>query len=154
MSKKKKPDPFVDSQNHWLNGLKLAPWTPYRSIAAQNLGMLHPHIGKEGYDQFLRTGSYPGELKDVIIAIWLCTLPEESEKDEWSVERADAMPLEAYKAAKLWAVAQKMYRAALPNFKTAKKTFIDIMNEVDEAMMEPDFSGTDAEEVDEEPGNE
>lgn len=131
MKKKSKPDSFVSSDKHVLDGIKLFPWTPNRVIAAQALGMLYPEIGKEGWDQYRRTKKYPGCLKDVIICLWLCSIPEDE------VDEADAAPQEAYRRARKWAAGLGLHNVQSNAFWQAYAKFADIVTEVDNSFTTP-----------------
>lgn len=145
-AKKDKPrDGFTESDKHVLNGVKLYPWTPARVIAAQAMGMLYPDIGKEGWDQYRRTKLYSGAVRDVIIALWLCTI------DENAVDEADAAPQDAYKRARAWAAGLRIHDTKNDEFWQAYAKFSEIMTEVDKAVAIPEPK--EGEEPDE-PGNE
>lgn len=132
-AKKSKPrDGFTESDKHVLNGVKLYPWTPARSIAAQGCGMLYPEIGKDGWDQYRRTKLYPGAVKDTIIALYLCTL------DEDAVDQADAAPIEAYRQARKWAAGLRIHDTKNDEFWQAYAKFSEIMTEVTKAIKVPD----------------
>lgn len=147
---KKKPaktrDSFTESDKHVLNGIKLYPWTPARSIAAQACGMLYPEIGKDGWDQYKRTKLYPGAVKDVIICLYLMTL------DEDAVDMADAAPVEAYRQARTWAAGLRIHSTKNDEFWQAYAKFSEVMVEVDKAITTP--TKTDGEEPDDEEGKE
>lgn len=144
MKSKPRKDSFVSSDKHVLNGIKLYPWTPARVIAAQAMGILYPRIGKDGWDQYKRTKTYPGCVKDVIIALWLLTQTPEQ------VDDADRAPVEAYGTARSWATALGVHRIDSDAFWQAYAKFSDIMTEVDESITKPKIE--DGEEPDE--GNE
>lgn len=136
--KKKKPkkhDAFTDSDKHVLRGIKLYPWTAARSICAQSMGMLYPDIGKEGWDQYRRTKLYPGAVKDVCIALWLCT------QDEDAVDMADAAPVEAYRQARKWAAGLRIHDTKNDEFWQAYAKFSEIMTEVDRSVTTPKVEG-------------
>jgi len=129
--RKKEPDSFVSSDKHTLNGKKLQPWTPSRYIAAQAMGMLYPRIGEKGHDQFKRTQVYPGAVKDVIIALWLCSVTEDE------VDDADASPEAAYRKARAWAIGLGLHKIEGDAFWNAYGQFADIFNEVDQSRTTP-----------------
>lgn len=129
--KKKKPDAFVSSDKHVLDGTKLYPWTPSRIIAGQAMGLLYPEIGKEGWDQYRRTKTYPGALRDTIICLWLCSRTEEQ------VDDADCAPVEAYRQARSWAAGLGIAKLGSDAFWQAYGKFASIMGEVDESITVP-----------------
>lgn len=137
--KSKERDAFTESDKHVLNGLKLQPWTPSRVIAAQAMGCLYPRIGKEGWDQYKRTKTYPGCLKDVVIVLWLCL------QDWQRVDDADAAPVEAYSEARKWAASLGIHRIDSDEFWQAYGKFAEIMSEVDKSFTVP--AQTDNEET-------
>lgn len=129
--KTKRRDGFTESDKHVLNGIKLYPWTPARSIAAQSCGMLYPEIGKAGWEQYRRTKLYPGAVKDTIIALYLCTL------DEDAVDQADSAPVEAYRQARQWAAKLRIHDIKNDEFWQAYAKFSEIMTEVDKSITTP-----------------
>lgn len=145
---KPKPAPaekaFTKSDKHILDDLLLKPWTAARSIAANSLGMLYPHIGTEGWDQFKRTKIYPGCMKDIAICLYLCTL------DDDAVDEADAAPKDAYKAARKWATEKGITKADSIEFWVAYGKFGEIMRQVNESVTMP--AGAE-QEADDDPGN-
>jgi hypothetical protein len=146
-AKKVRPlNPFIDSDKHVLNGLKLQPWTPSRIIAANSMGMLWPRIGKEGWDQYSRTKTYPGVLRDIIVGLWLCL------QDWQRVDEADAAPVEAYSEARKWAAELGIHRIDSDEFWQAYGKFVEIMSEVDKSFTKPAPAKGSEEEADE--GNE
>lgn len=129
--KVKQSDPFVESDKHVLDGLKLFPWTPSRVIAGQGMGLLYPEIGKEGWDQYQRTKIYPGALRDVIICLWLCTRTEDQ------VDQADSAPVDAYRQARTWAASLGIHKISSNSFWQAYLKFSTIMTEVDSSITAP-----------------
>ena len=87
---------FVESAGHKLNGLTLQPFTPARLVASQAMGLKYPFIGKEGMAQIEKTGLYAGELRDLLIVLWLCS------QDEGTVLESQLDPSSAYLAAQTW----------------------------------------------------
>jgi hypothetical protein len=163
MSKKKPKQAKIDkaflgSDKHTLSDLRLEPWTPDRYLAAQSMGMLHPRVGKEGWDQFDRTKMYPGCVKDVVIAIWLCSIPDSPNLNEgtfqWSVVDADARPVEAYSVAKKWAIKRGILKPDSLEWWQAYGAFSDMVREAAEAMTKPkDSPGAGTEDDDDSGGN-
>ncbi len=133
---------FERSDKHVLGDLKLKPWTPSRVIAGQNMGLLYPRIGKEGFDQFQRTKMYPGCLKDTIIVLWLCTLNDEA------VEDADRSPQDAYRQSQIWASGRGIHKIDSDEFWAAYNLFSGIMNEVDHSATKPAETGEEEDEDD------
>ena len=134
MKKPKQPPAekaFERSDKHVLGDLKLKPWTPSRVIAAQNMGMLYPRIGKEGWDQFQRTKMYPGALKDTIIVLWLCALNDDE------VDDADRAPQEAYKTAQKWSAGLGIHKINSDAFWAAYGKFTEIMMEINNSATKP-----------------
>lgn len=72
---KQKSDAFTDSERHSLNGLKLEPWTEARRVASQTLGLIYPDLSPADWASVKRGGSYPGAMRDVMLTLWLCTIP-------------------------------------------------------------------------------
>lgn len=126
---KKKPDAFTDK--HVLNGTTLRAWTPARVIAGQSMGMLYPEIGKKGYDQYRRTKTYAGIVKDVAICLWLCSVDEER------VDEADGSPGEAYAEARAWAAKLEIHKMSSEKWDQAFAKFAGIVSEVDQSLTIP-----------------
>lgn len=129
--KTRTPDPFIDSDKHVLKGLKLQPWTPSRIIAANSMGLRYPKIGQEGRDQYSKTKTYPGCLRDIIVCLWLCL------QDWQRVDQADAAPVEAYNEARTWAASLGIHRIDSTEFWQAYNKFAEIMSEVDKSFTQP-----------------
>jgi hypothetical protein len=119
----------VESGAHLFRKEKLQPYTPSRIVAAQAMGLLYPHIGKEGLAKLNRTGIYPGELRDMIIVLWLCR----QEKDE-KVQDALLDPGAAYGAAEKWAGKAGLCDMTSAVFLEALPVFQTIMNEIGESQ--------------------
>lgn len=143
---------FVKSDKHVLGDLNLKPWTPERIIAAQNMGMLYPSIGDEGWDQFHRTGLYPGCIKDIIICLWLCTIPEvgsiEPSDVPLSVVDADRSPVKAYHEAKKWGIAKGIAKPNSDEFWSAYNMFAEIIKDVTDSETQPTNENTDPDDAD------
>lgn len=143
MSKKKK-DGFTDSERRSLDGLKLEPWTPDRSIAAQALGMIYPALGDEGWASVKRSGIYPGAVRDVALALWLCSLTPEQVLDA-----EIAGPLEAKKSSTVFAGKYGIADAKKQSFWDALSLFMDMQREINESVtvpektVDPEESGND-----------
>jgi hypothetical protein len=138
MKKKKKParkavkgaeKAFVESGAHLLLGEKLAPYTPSRIVAAQAMGLLYPQIGKEGMAQLKKTGIYPGELRDLIIVLWLCRLQKAAEVQDALID-----PDVSYALAEKWAGKAGLCDMTSKPFLEALAVFQTIMNEIGESQ--------------------
>lgn len=129
---------FLDARTGFeLFGQPLKPYTPSRKVAAQSMGMLYPFVGEEGQEQMARTGVYPGQLKDVIILLWLCSLqdPLELTADDiragkWTPTRANQAPAKAYKAAEDWAASKQITDTLTPTSREAFQVFMAIVSGV------------------------
>lgn len=119
---------FLGSGAHLLGSEKLQPYSPSRIVAAQAMGLLYPQVGKEGMAQLKKTGIYPGELRDMIIVLWLCR----QEKDE-HVSDALADPGAAYAAAEKWAGEAGLCDMTSDVFNEALFVFQSIMNAIGES---------------------
>lgn len=133
---------FTRSDKHVLGDLHLKPWTPSRVIAAQNMGLLYPRVGKEGWDQFRRTQMYPGCLKDTIIALYLCTLNDDQ------VDDADRAPQDAYRNAQKWAAGLGIHKINSDPFWAAYTKFTEIMKEPEQSATKPKTDDDEDEEDD------
>jgi hypothetical protein len=137
MSAKPKPksDAFVKSERHTLNGIKLEPWTADRSIAAQSLGMIFPALGTEGWASVKRSGIYPGAVRDVALALWLCSLtPEQVLEAECAGEK------EAKKRSTEWAGRQGIHDTNKQAFWDALGLFMEMQREVNDSVTVPEKS--------------
>ncbi len=131
---------FTKSDRHTLDDIKLQPWTPERYLAGQSMGMIHPRVGDEGWDQFDRTKMYPGCVKDTVIVIWLCSIPDSpngSSDFQWNVEDADARPVEAYRVAKKWAKSRGILNADSVEWWHAYGKFAEVVKEASDSMTQP-----------------
>lgn len=126
---------YIESGAHLLGSEKLQPYTPSRIVAAQAMGLKYPNIGKEGVAQLKKTGLYPGELRDVIIVLYLCRLTEDAD-----VLDAQLDPVAAYAEAEKWA-GEKRLTAMGQNFRDAVLLFEKILNEIDESTTVPTAAG-------------
>ena len=137
----KKPDTFVSSERHVLNGLKLEPWTADRSIAAQSLGMIYPALGDEGWASVKRSGVYPGAVRDVCLALWLCTL-----KSDEVLEAEVAGEKEAKKRSTEWASKLGIHDTKKQAFWNAMTLFMEMQREVNKSVTVPNKGREDDEE--------
>lgn len=129
---KKKPDPFVSSERHALNGLKLEPWTPDRAIAAQSLGMVYPALGDEGWTAVKRSGIYPGAVRDVALALWLCSLTPDQVLDAEMRGGKDAK-----QRSSAWAGEHGIHDTNKQAFWDALNLFMDMQKEVNDSVTVP-----------------
>jgi hypothetical protein len=66
---------FTDSAAIKFAGVEMHPWTTARHSAALILGCeIMANVGA-AVNQLLTKGHYPNMLKDVVIAMWVCSLP-------------------------------------------------------------------------------
>lgn len=131
---------FTSSENHKLGDMNLQPWTPQRIVAAQSIGMIYPFIGSDGLEQFKKSGTYPGLLKDAIIALWLCTINHED------VDAAEGSPREAYRQAVAWAADKNIPNMESKEFNEAHNIFIKMMNQVRDSQTKPEETSNNSEE--------
>jgi hypothetical protein len=142
---------FLDGDGHLFMGERLQPYTPSRIVAAQAMGLLYPKIGNDGLAQLKKTGLYPGELKDIIIVLWLCRL-----KAKEQVIEARLDPIAAYEDAEKWAGKIGLCDMTSDAFAYGLLVFQNIMNEigaskttpVTNARSRPGGAGDDEEEPD------
>lgn len=143
---------FIESDGHLFLGERLQPYTASRIVAAQAMGLIYPKIGNDGLAQLKKTGLYPGELKDMIIVLWLCRLKE---KEEVSAALMD--PIAAYDAAEKWAGEIGLCDMTSDVFAYGLLVFQNIMNEIGESRTTPIASsrrgGSGDEDDDEEADN-
>lgn len=139
--KKKAKDNFADSERHSIDGLKLEPWTPDRSIAAQSLGMIYPALGEEGWASVKRSGIYPGAVRDVALALWLCSL-----NPVQVLDAEIAGPVEAKKKSTVFAGKHGIADAKKQSFWDALTLFMDMQREVNESVTVPEKADSNPEE--------
>lgn len=116
-----------------LFGNPLAKYSLSRKAAADSMGLRYGYVPED--DPMIGTGKYSGALRDTIIALWLCSIPNASEQTaeqirakEWSVQRADRKPEDAYQAAQEWAEANGIDDTAGERFIEAYGVFLSIMS--------------------------
>lgn len=136
MKKPKKKDGFTSSERHALNGLKLEPWTPDRSICAQAVGLVYPALSKEDWASFKRGGAYPGAARDVALTLFICTL-----KPDEVLELEAQGPVEAKKRSTEWAAKLGIHDLSKQPFWDALGKCLEIWNEVNESVTVPKKSG-------------
>lgn len=122
---------FTGSESHIFDGVKLHPFTPQRAVASQTMGRVYPFIGKDGLEQFNRTGLYPGMVKDIVIVLWLCSVNHEE------VDMAEGAPREAYQKALTWAAEKNIHNVESDEHKKAVEMFFEILNEVKNSQTKP-----------------
>lgn len=145
MKKKSKPDAFIASERKAINGIKLAPWTADRSIAAQSLGIIYPALGSEGWASVKRSGIYPGAVRDVALALWLCSLnPEQVLEAECAGEK------DAKKRSTEWAAKHGIHDTSKQPFWDALGLFMEMQNEINQSVTVPENS----QPTDDDEGNE
>lgn len=130
--KKKAKDAFLGSERHALEGVKLEPWTPDRSIAAQSLGLRYPNLGEEGWTEVKRAGTYPGVVRDVCLALWLCTL-----KPEQVLEAETRGEQEAKKKSTEWAAKLGIHDTKKQAFWDGLNKCMEMWNEVNQSVTVP-----------------
>lgn len=128
----KKKDAFVSSERHVLNGLKLEPWTPDRSICAQSLGLIYPDLGKKDWASVKRGGAYPGVVRDVALTLYICTLNPDQVLDLEAGGEKEAKRLSGE-----WAGKQGIHNTAKQPFWDAFSKCMELWNEVNEAVTVP-----------------
>ena len=110
MNEEPEEDTLQAARNGYeLFGEPLRDYSYSRRSAAQTMGLLFPNIGEAGAAQYERSGTYPGMLNDVLIVLWLCTLPDHAEltreqiATEWTPRKANKRVEDALETAIEWA---------------------------------------------------
>lgn len=142
--KKPKPDPFISSERHAIDVIKLDPWTPDRLIAFQSLGGIYPNISDEGWAALRRRSIYPGAVRDVLLALHLCSISPEK-----VLELETKGESEAKKESMAWGVKLGIHDTNKAPFWTAFDKFMQIQLEANQAITVPEKS----EPNDDESGN-
>lgn len=121
---------------HILFGEILRAWSASREVAGRAMGLKYPFIGEDGMKALESSGSYPQQLPDTIIALWVCTLPdatelsrEEARAKPWTPAKAFSNPGDAMEAAILWADGKGFASLMSPKFPEATETAANIINE-------------------------
>lgn len=132
-----------------LFGQDLQPYSPSRKVAAQAMGMIYPFVPDSGQEQLLATGTYPGMLKDAVIVLWLCTLPDQQPEKQvgapvWTPSRALRKPENAFDVALAWGEEQGMLNATDPKFLEAAKVFMAIVSGVAVSEFDVQVEGSEA----------
>lgn len=126
-----------------LFGVPLRPFSFSRKIAAQTMGCIAPGVPDFG-EHLKTTGTYPGALNDVIIALWLCTLKDPSEltredilAGEFTPERVLARPQDALAKAHVWGELHGLGDGLMSEKGFAAwKVFLGIMFAIDASVFE------------------
>lgn len=134
-------DSFIAAKTGYeLFGEPLRKYSASRSVAANSMGVLYPGIGEEGCAQFEKTNTYPGMLKDVIVTLWLCSIPDASELSvadiragAWTPTRATGRPAEAFDAALEWATPKGITSLNSPEFQKASPIALAILLNIEAA---------------------
>jgi hypothetical protein len=116
-----KEDPFVSAiqTDEQFLGQPLQAWSPARKIAAQCMGMIYPFLGDGGKEQFERTGTYPGMIRDVVVFLHVRRL----ERPE-QITSAQREPSAAWTAAEAWAESVGLLDLMSPAFREGSALFI------------------------------
>jgi hypothetical protein len=117
---------FTDSANKFLGATELHPYSASRAVAAQALGLIYPNVGTESLEQFHKTGMYPGAVQDVLIVLWLCSIPDKE------VIAAMRKPDESLAKAIEWGATLKITLAG-EEWWQAYQQFMNIMTEISES---------------------
>ncbi len=125
-----------------FRGQPLRPYSPSRKVAAQTMGMIYPFVGRDGQAQMEATGMYPGAIKDVLIVLWLCSLPDAPEvaKDAWSPSLALRRPVLAMDEAMEWAGA--LIDVGSAEWAEAFELFLKIVVPTEQAKFKSDASAS------------
>lgn len=114
-----------------LGDIELFPHSTQRRFAADRMGLTWGSIPRD--DPLLRSGRYSGALRDVVIVLWLGTIPRKAEltseqrsANAWTVERADRMPDDAYAVAQEWAESVGITDTDTGQFRKAWDVFVRI----------------------------
>jgi len=131
-----------------LFGRPLGPYTRRRYAAAQSMGLLYPCIGDEGLAQYQVTGLYPGQVRDVILLLWVCLTPHKAEltadqilAGTLCVEAALAQPRRAADLALAWGEAHGLLDPNDPRFDEAHAAFTAIVTPVEESRFTVSVEG-------------
>lgn len=149
-----------------LFGKPLHAYSPSRKVAAQAMGMLYPYVGEAGAAQMELTGRYPGQVQDMVIVLWLCTLPdprdierEEKEKDHQYRQRVRSMftPAKASRVPEIaltnaleWADEQGILNMG-PKEEDASRVFIAIVSGLSASEFRIQVEGADSAQANDSP---
>ncbi len=116
-----------------LGDISLYPYSFARKAAADAMGIRWGYVPED--DPMIKTGKYSGALGDAVKVLWLCTIPNASEQTaeqvrakEWSVQRAERKPEEAYAVAQQWAEGIGIASNDSEEFVKAYNVFLKIMS--------------------------
>jgi hypothetical protein len=115
-----------------LEGITLQPYTPDRAWAAQAMGLKYGFVDETGIEEFKRTGTYPGALRDCGIVLWLRSLTSDLE-----IDKAARNPVPAARLAAQWAHEHGFGDIRSEKFWAAYNIFINTMTEVAQAQTTP-----------------
>jgi hypothetical protein len=127
---------------------KLRPYSASRKVAAQSMGLMYPYIGEEGAAQFASTGVYPGAMKDTIILLWLCSLPDDGHGKTWTPSRALAKPAEAIRVALDWASDLELCTPGSSRFTEAFRVFVEITTAIEASRFSVSVDGATSSQED------
>lgn len=140
MKKPKKAEAFVSSERHVLNGLKLEPWTEARRVASQSLGLIYPNLSATDWVLFKRGGAYPGAVRDVMLTLWLCTIPA------GEVLKTEALGIEnAMDGSMLFGIKNNLHDIQKQGFWDGMSKCMELWNEVNESVTVPAATNDDEE---------
>lgn len=133
-------NPIIPGQRYTLFGEELRPYSASRKVAANAMGMIFPAIGEEGAKRFEAGKPYDGFLKDAILCLWLCSIPDARDltKDEmragqWTPQRAIDQPEAAKESAFEWADGKGIADMASEQFVEAGQVALAILLKVEAA---------------------
>lgn len=126
----------------------LHAYTRRRYQAAQAMGLLYPDIGDENLER-LRAGKlYAGQVRDVTIVLWLCSIPQATDAtpDEikmggFTVELAILKPLRAWEAALAWSEEHGLCDPQDARFREAMALFSRLVLPVEDSRFEVAIDG-------------
>ncbi len=115
-----------------LFGVPIKKYSLSRKVAADAMGLKWGTILEE--ETIEQSWKHTCALRDVILWTWLCHIPTEDEQTkeqtaakEWSVQRAQRKPKEAYAEAERWAEEQGIDGIDAPKFVDAYGVFLNVM---------------------------
>lgn len=145
---------FTGSDKHTLDDLKLEPWTPDRQIIFQTLSGIYPNLGKAGWQQFTQTNVYPGATRDVMLFVYLSTLPPEDLIDQ---KTGDVIQIgvesATWKDAKAFGVKRGLHNPDSKAFWQAFAKFMEVQKEITTSLTVPKSDGGAPPDDDDESGN-
>ena len=148
---------FINAKRGFeLFGEALKNYSASRKVAANAMGLGWPFIGEAALAQLQATNFYPGAIRDMVIVIWLCTLPDASTalaRGVWTPSRALSKPDEARDAALEWADKCGITDSSGPKFGEAFQIFFAVVTGVDAAQFRIEVEKTGGGESGDESGN-